>query len=213
MPGRYMPGRRVILAQYPQNNVRRIKTNMERDMEHYLIMHCSPTLASLKAANMFRFVYTAAEELDAYVTEWNQRLSGKGVKICVLHKMDHAALLYVYREKLLKRDLERDGVALFMEQYQYPKGTVDDAIRHLKKRFEESDAFPHEIGLFLGYPLGDVKGFIKNKGRHCLCCGYWKVYCNACETMRLFEKFSKCRDVYKHLFENGTSVMQLTVAA
>lgn len=25
--------------------------------------------------------------------------------------------------------------------------------------------FPHEIGLFLGYPLGDVKGFIKHKAK------------------------------------------------
>lgn len=186
---------------------------MERDMEHCLITHCSPTLASLKAANMFRFFCSAAKDLDEYVARWDQRLSAKGVKICVLHKKKNEALIYVYRENLLERDLRNKAVVSFMKRYQYPLGTVEDAINHLKKRFGQSEAFPHEIGLFLGYPLGDVKGFIKNEGKNCLCCGYWKVYCNVCETMRLFEKFNHCRDVYRQRFENGTSVMQLTVAA
>ena len=45
--------------------------------------------------------------------------------------------------------------------------------------------FPHEIGIFLGYPLADVAGFIRNKGRNCKCIGTWKVYGDA------FEKDSK----------------------
>ena len=42
-----------------------------------------------------------------------------------------------------------------------------------------SCAFPHEIGLFLGYPFEDVMGFIENKGENYLCSGCWKVY--SCE--------------------------------
>jgi hypothetical protein len=36
--------------------------------------------------------------------------------------------------------------------------------------------FPHEIGLFLGYPPGDVKSFIENDGKNYACRTHWKVY-------------------------------------
>lgn len=186
---------------------------MNRDMEHYLILHCSPTLASLKAANMFRFSYASEEELMGYVSVWNERLSEKGVHLLVLHKEKNAALIYVFREALLRKTLEKAEVEAFMARYQYPRGCVMDAIHRLQERFLESHTFPHEIGLFLGYPLGDVTGFIENAGKNCLCSGYWKVYCNACETMKRFEAFNQCRMAYMNLFQNGSSVMQLTVAA
>ena len=36
--------------------------------------------------------------------------------------------------------------------------------------------FPHEVGLFLGYPPEDVEGFIENKACSCKLTGYRKVY-------------------------------------
>ena len=65
----------------------------------------------------------------------------------------------------------------------------------------------------LGYPLGDVIGFIKNAGQNCKCVGCWKVYCNECEAIKAFERFKKCTNVYVRLWNQGRSVRQLTVAA
>ena len=81
------------------------------------------------------------------------------------------------------------------------------------KRLGEGDSFPHEIGIFLGYPLGDVMGFIQNAGKNCKCSGCWKVYCDECEARRLFAQFQKCREIYARLWNQGRSVWQLTVAA
>lgn len=39
--------------------------------------------------------------------------------------------------------------------------------------------FPHEIGIFLGYPLDDVIGFIEHKPYYLV--GDWKVYQNVNE--------------------------------
>ena len=69
------------------------------------------------------------------------------------------------------------------------------------------------IGLFLGYPLGDVIGFIKNAGQNCKCVGCWKVYYNECEAIKAFARFKKCTNVYVRLWNQGRSVRQLTVAA
>ena len=85
------------------------------------------------------------------------------------------------------------------------------SVARLKKRLAEDD-FPHEIGVFLGYPLGDVVGFIENRGLNCKCVGCWKVYCNEHEAVKTFERYKKCTGVYRRLYDYGRTVLQLTVA-
>lgn len=182
-------------------------------MEKFLIEHCSPTLASLKTANLFNYKFEHVQELYGYLRDLNRKLSSKGVSVSILRKYDHSALVYVYREKKLQEDLEKPGVREFMKKYGYEnQTTANQAVAILRKRFVEDDGFPHEIGLFLGYPLGDVIGYIENAGRNSKCSGCWKVYCNECEAIKLFAKFDKCKAVYKKLFYTGKTVSQLTVA-
>ena len=50
----------------------------------------------------------------------------------------------------------------------------DGMLRQLSRRLCCEADFPHEIGVFLGYPLTDVVGFIENQGRNFTCCGCWK---------------------------------------
>lgn len=62
---------------------------------------------------------------------------------------------------------------------------------------EGEGEFPHEIGLFLGYPLCDVRGFIEDaRGGVCLGCGYWKVYGEVEEREKLFKGTSAARGAY-----------------
>lgn len=56
----------------------------------------------------------------------------------------------------------------------------------MKDRLHMCEKFPHEIGLFLDYPLVDVIGFIRNTGKNCKCSGCWKAYGNAKEAEKTF---------------------------
>lgn len=183
-------------------------------MEKYLVENCAPTLASLKTANLFSYVCPSVEELDAYITCWNQRMKRKGVSMCVLRIRGNTALIYVYRREFLKRDMEKPGVAEFLWGLGYEHMNADYAVGKLKERLKAGKDFPHEIGLFLGYPLGDVVGFVENSGRDCICAGCWKVYCNVGEAVHNFQKFKKCTEVYVRLWNQGRrNIWQLTVAA
>lgn len=183
-------------------------------LERYLIEHCSPTLASLKSGSLFSCAFDCECELQTHLDVWNRELNPKGVELYLLKKQRNTALIYVFRRSRLQADLSRPGVRRFLMNYGYESLQPDDALKRLKCRLAHCDGFPHEIGLFLSYPLGDVVGFIENGGRNCKCTGCWKVYCNACEAMRTFDKFNKCRDVYTRLWREGSrSVLQLTVAA
>lgn len=180
-------------------------------LDKYLIEHCAPTLASIKTANLFS-VDANERELDEHFDKWREQLKNKGVSMTILHRSEKRVLIYVYRRELLKRDLKKHEVSEFLKIYGYEQRSVEKDIEHLKSRLGRDGEFPHEIGLFLGYPLGDVTGFIENGGRNSKCGGYWQVYCNESETEKLFASFSKCIDIYKQLFDQGKTVSQLTVA-
>ena len=76
----------------------------------------------------------------------------------------------------------------------------NECMDHLKKRFE--NVFPHEIGIFLGIPLEDVKIFIEFPERECLLRGYWKVYFNLEEAKDKFKKYDmvKCNVIKDILY-------------
>ena len=78
---------------------------------------------------------------------------------------------------------------------------------------KSSNDFPHEIGLFLGYPVEDVKGFIKYKGECSKCIGCWKVYGDVTKAEDTFDRYKKCTDEYMARFKQGTPLDQLAVCA
>lgn len=181
-------------------------------LEKYLVEHCAPTLASLKTASLFTFDYSCDAELEKSLNILNDCFESKGLTLLALKKENGKALIYVYRKNRLSKELKNPEVERFLKNCGYNKTDISSALNTLKLRLRHSD-FPHEIGIFLGYPLGDVIGFIKNAGRECKCTGCWKVYCNECEAIKTFEQYKKCKDIYMRLFRQGRSVWQLTVAA
>lgn len=180
-------------------------------LDRYLIEHCSPTLASLKTASLFTYRFT--EDLDNTLATWNALFAEKGISLLALRRTAQTALIYVCRHNRLAEDLQRPGVEAMLTSFGYTDLSVAGALEHLRRRLAESDAFPHEIGLFLGYPVEDVLGFIENAGMNCKCSGCWKVYCNECEAVKTFARFKKCREVYRRLWQEGRSIQKLTVAA
>lgn len=182
-------------------------------LEKYLIEHCSPTLASLKTANLVNISFDNDALLTSSVERINKELQGTGVCILVLKKSQKCALVYAVRKSKLAFDLQKDGVAEFLMQYGYGNTDVEACLERLKSRLMYTDKFPHEIGIFLGYPLEDVKGFIDNAGQNSKCTGCWKVYCNECEAIKTFAKFNKCKEIYTKLWLGGRSITKLTVRA
>ena len=198
-------------------------------LENYLIRYCSPTLASLKSGSLFNCRCSQDAELDESVSEWNSILAPRGISIHLLRRTDTTALIYVYRQSALKNTLSDPEIRSFLSGYGYDacnccmgctsgQCSIENCLKHLEARISEEDGsdgmrFPHEIGIFLGYPLEDVAGFITNKGRNCKCIGTWKVYGDAAYARKAFARFSKCSDVYNRLWKSGRrSVLQLTVA-
>lgn len=146
-------------------------------MKKALIEHAAPTLAGLKTANMFNYIFDNIEKLEQEVLMLNQEFNTKGLYFEILRRNSKTVLLYVYRKKRLVQELKEKRTIQLLHNAGYDNVTdVKACLEYLKQRLESSDQFPHEIGVFLGYPIEDVLGFINNCGMNCKCCGYWKVY-------------------------------------
>ena len=139
-------------------------------------------------------------------------LKEKGIRLYILQRQDKRVLVYVYRKKQLEVSLNRPGVAKFLKKYGYESTEIKYALSRLKSRIGENNEFPHEIGIFLDYPLGDVIGFIVNQGRNFKCAGCWKVYCDECACRKTFAKYKKCTDIYCRSWRAGSSLERLAVA-
>ena len=124
-------------------------------LEKYLVTQCAPTLANLKTASLFRCLCPGCGELDA----WRQALGAKGIELTVLFCDGTHALVYVYRPARLAADLARPGASRLLRPYGYTSTEPGPALDQLRRRLALGDGFPHEIGVFLGYPLWDVAGF------------------------------------------------------
>lgn len=99
-----------------------------------------------------------------------------------------------------------------LSQDGYCTDSCERCIAFLIRRLCLYEEFPHEIGLFLGYPVEDVKGFIKNKADRAKCVGCWKVYGDLNEAQRQFNRFKKCTRIYEKLWADGRPIQKLTVA-
>lgn len=182
-------------------------------LERNLIEYCSPTLASIKTANLFSHPFSPEMDLERQLSDLNSQLGEKGISLLLLCRRGDKALIYVYRKDHLQADLNRPDVGKFLKAYGYEHMEVEPALKRLKERLNQEVEFPHEIGVFLGYPLGDVVGFIQNKGKNSKCTGCWKVYSDECKAVKLFARYKKCRTMYVHLWQNGRTIWQLTVAS
>lgn len=179
-------------------------------LEGLIIKHSSPTLAGLKPGSLFGCMCSKCPCFEAELEHVKNVLKKKGVEVRLLSKGERA-LVYVYRPLKLWRELTQKTTQSFLAKYGYRGLTLEQCLGRLEMRIS-NDSFPHEIGVFLGYPLHDVVGFIVNGGKNSKCTGYWKVYCNVDEAQSTFAKYTKCTRIYLELYEKGRDIEKLTVA-
>ena len=180
--------------------------------EDHLIRHCAPTLAGIKSASLFTCAYQSKEQLRCCVRQMNKRLAGKGLRIIPLRFSDHKALIYIYRPKKLSAELMDTAAAALLERSGYQCGNCEKCLVQLAKRVQQQKDFPHEIGLFLGYPPEDVRGFMENDACGCKCVGCWKVYGDVEAAQKKFAQYKKCTRVYRDRWAKGADIRRLAVA-
>lgn len=183
---------------------------MCRELDEVLAYHCGPALLGIKAANLVSMAWEETAELELRLSDYRRLFRGRGVRFRVICRCRRRALLLVYRAGLLREQLAQPLARKLLAQDGYPvDGTLEEQLEHLSLRLAQQQEFPHEIGLFLGYPPEDVEGFQVHRGQNCKLCGNWKVYSDVDRAQALFQRYDRCREVLCRRLASGITLSQM----
>ena len=179
---------------------------MDRNIWETIANQCAPVLMDVKPSNLL--ILTRTEE-----ALFQQMEEIEGISCIRLHSGKKSTWL-LYRKDRLEAVLIWPQVREFLKIYGYGRLTIEEMLARMAWRYmlykEKQVDFPHELGVFLGYPLGDVKGFIKHQGKNFLCSGYWKVYQNENRARETFQLYRAVRDVMLKMLSAGRSLYEIS---
>ena len=171
-----------------------------------IAFQCAPVIAGLKVSNLL----TVPSAEDDYVIK---ELEGTCLSCMKLAEDRGRSTFMVYREKALEKWLLKKSNQLYLKESGLAGCSLAEVLTTVKLRYQcyagKKGQYPHEIGILLGYPAEDVKGFVVNNGRNYLDSGYWKIYSNPAEKRELFHEFDKARMRIMELLMTGKDLNTL----
>ena len=156
-----------------------------------VVTQCAPVLTGVKISNLITMKPGGWRKIRAYLK--------KSRIICIpLYADAEKEVLFLYRYEQLERHLKNREVREFLRSCGYESFEVASVLVRLRRRYQLyagiSKEFPHELGILLGYPVGDVQGFIDNRGENSLTSRYWKVYQNPKEAEKIFDLYDRVKE-------------------
>lgn len=179
--------------------------------EDRIVRNCAPTLAGLKTGSLFTCPYHSRQTLREELRQLNRRLTPKGLRCLPLRFSREKALIYLYRPAMLRCDLSDPLAASLLQSRGYDTENCEGCVGRLAKKLRAQEDFPHEIGLFLGYPPEDVHGFIEQGPDLCKTCGCWKVYGDEAAAQEKFDQYKRCTRHCCRLWAQDRDIERLTV--
>lgn len=164
-----------------------------------LALQCAPVIAGIKISNLLTIQTKKLRELSEILKKTN-------LSFRVIYPGRERLVILVYREEELRKYLVSEEVEGFISGLGYKTSDISEMfpifVRRYIRYMEIKKDFPHELGLFLGYPVEDVEGFIRHNGKNYLYSGYWKVYKDAETKIKLFKNYEKVQtEIVRMLYE------------
>lgn len=173
------------------------------ETEYAIGRTCGVTFAGIKPASLV----SVRKRGKATLARIRRSFSRKGVSFEIMRECGDRVLVCVYHAKRLEQLLLSREIRAFLAERGYAYATAREAVALLKERMA-GEAFPHEVGVFLGYPLCDVRGFIADPrgGRPCGC---WKTYGDGGDAVKTAERWRRCSECICRMMDSGKSLAQI----
>lgn len=116
-----------------------------------------------------------------------------GLQGMILRETETAHIVLAYRKCSIENILESAKEREVLEQLGYSLRSAYTALAFLRKRYDYCHC-PPELGIFLGFPVEDVKDYMCGTKKKCLLCGYWQVYNNLGEAKKTFQAYDDAKE-------------------
>ena len=176
-----------------------------------VVVQCgAPALCGIKTASLFSMRMDLYADGCEKISGWNRIFRESGTVILTIQRKEDFMLFFVYNPELIKARLAQKNVRHYLAKKNYPVEKGFDAVLYeLVFRLMRFGEFPHEIGIFLGYPLEDVVQFEKQNGKGFCYSGYWKVYKNKNRAVAQMNEYKTCCCRCLEFLEMGMSVPEI----
>lgn len=185
------------------------KGYIEYTLEGTIGRQCAPVLTGVKPANILVVKHTGQEDVCSCFEK-------TGISCRLLHIEEERTVWMVYRKEKVENIIAKPEYRTFLESLGYKGKDVDGMLVQMAEKFQahhkKKESFPHEMGIFLGYPLSDVKGFIENKGKNFLYQGQWKVYENVEERKEMFSLYTWVKQQIIQELDKGKALWQAAMS-
>lgn len=183
---------------------------MTPTLDHLFAAHCAPALAGVKPANVVSCRTADHPDLEGQLEHYRRAFACRGVSFRSLSACAGRTLILVYRPKLLAEQLGQPSVAQALASFGYEDAApLEEQLDRLSGRIAAGGGFPHELGLFLGYPAEDVLGFVAHAGQGYKLSGPWKVYGDVEAAKRTFDRMARVSRTLTRYVEGGSSLFRL----
>ena len=172
------------------------------------IIHCgAPALCGIKPACLFSMTSKNYADGSERLHAWQPQFSKEKKFFVPLKKSAGRFLFFIYDKPLLEQvcNNSRNRDYLAAKGYPVAKG-FGAVLAELLHRLAVDAVFPHEVGLFLGYPLEDVIGFEAQGAAGCKYSGTWKVYGDKESAIRRMHLYKTCTETCMKWLGAGCSV-------
>ena len=162
-------------------------------IEKFLIYNASLVISGVKPSATITIKKGNENLYDKWIKYGISFLKEIDIQYINLRECSNALIILIYSEEKLSNYIFKEENKRFLRQLGYSEeNDMREYLEILKRRYKEFNC-PHELGIFLGFPLNDVKYFMNCKDKKCLSCGYWLVYNNLQEAQEIFSKYDKVK--------------------
>ncbi len=165
----------------------------------YLLVKTAPVLGGIKPAVLLRLNNCPHLKSSDYYRIFcrHQNILIRQLKLqCMIMKHDDINLqILFYDANVLWRHLNLPRHRQLLHENGYAKcGNLEAYLTELRNRFANGQ-FPHEIGLFLGYPLKDVRGYMAHAHDYVTVPrGMWRVFGDPGESTRVMASYRRAEE-------------------
>jgi len=197
--------------------VRTFRENLKQlnDIDYMISViayNIAPTLKKLKAATTVTLCNHDRNMASLWKKHKNSITKKLNISAFELKETDRAIIVLFYHKELLEEKIRNKDNGNFLSNFGYKTNeSIEENLEVLRIRYAES-VCPHELGVFLGFPLEDVKEFIENPNRECLLCGYWKVYHNKEYALKTFKYYDDAKFEVVNILRRNIDLLQ-TIAS
>ena len=175
-------------------------------IEKFLIYNASLVISGVKPSATITIKKDKENLYDKWIKYGIDFLESIDIQYINLRECSNALIIFIYnKDQLSKYVFRKDNKDFLMQLVYSNKNDINNYLYMLKNRYKEFNC-PHELGVFLGFPLNDVMDFMNCKNKKCLSCGYWLVYNNLQEAQETFSMYDKVKEhTVNHILKGDSS--------